>query len=191
MVCWDFCFVRLQVWIKDKITIKSARDAYESIKKNVKAYIDNLDYLEGLVRKRTIQLRIVEENQHLAKLEKDPVFVPFINAEFVSKFSVGEYHWRRPFLVLDGASKLGKSIFATKLVPPGQTFETNCAGGTLNPNLRPFDPLLHTAIIFDEASADLVIHNKKLFQGLNQEISLGQSACQDLSFSMLVVVLPG
>ena len=148
----------------------------------MKAYIDNLDYLDGLTRKRSIRQRIEEEGAHLAKQEKDPVFVRFISEEFCSKFQAGEYHWRRPFLVLDGASKLGKSIFATKLVGPGQTFETNCAGGILHPNLREFDPLKHKAIIFDEACADLVITNKKLFQGLNQEISLGQSACHELSF---------
>jgi len=81
---------------------------------------------------------------------------------------------RRKFLVLSGASGLGKTQFATSLVPAGKALELNCASCP-EPDLRDFEPAVHELILFDEASARMVVAQKKLFQGPAVEVVLGCS----------------
>jgi hypothetical protein len=61
--------------------------------------------------------------------------------------------------------------------------DCNCAGGIVDPDLHDLRPH-HKAIIFDEACAELVVKNKRMFQGLNKPTTLGQSQCNDRTYDV-------
>ena len=61
--------------------------------------------------------------------------------------------------MLDGASGLGKTVFAMNLLGPLKSLEVNCAN-TPEPDLREYDSEIHQLILFDEASVRLVLSQK-------------------------------
>ena len=69
------------------------------------------------------------------------------------------------------------------LVPPGQGLGLNCAGCTDQP-LRSFHHEKFSLVLFDEASTQLVLLYKKLFQGPNCEVCIGMSATIMYSYSV-------
>ena len=81
---------------------------------------------------------------------------------------------RQRFLVLEGPSCTGKTVYATTLAEVGRTLELNCAS-TVEPDLRAFRPDLHTCVVFDEASCEMVLRCKKLFQAPDQWVSMSHS----------------
>ena len=90
--------------------------------------------------------------------------------------------WRYRFPVLEGPSMVGKTQFARNLgSTPEAVYEIDCAGAT-EPDARDFVPGLHEVIIFDEASAVMVLRCKKLFQAGACWATLGQSATNCHSF---------
>ena len=66
-------------------------------------------------------------------------------------------------------------------------FETNCANCP-EPELRDFDPLVHQLILFDEASAQMVIRQKKLFQA---PACMVEMACSNTNCHSYKVLLSG
>ena len=81
---------------------------------------------------------------------------------------------RYKFLVLEVPSSMGKTQFSSSLSPSKCCLELDCAGST-SPDLRLFDALRHDTVLFDEASAALVLANKKLFQASASYVSLASS----------------
>jgi len=81
---------------------------------------------------------------------------------------------RKRFLVLQGDSGVGKSCYARSLLGASRTLELNCAGCRW-PDLRGFRPELHRAVLFDEASPEMVCAQRKLFQCPPVLIDLGHS----------------
>ena len=81
---------------------------------------------------------------------------------------------RYPFLVLDGPSRTGKTQFAKSLAPPDEVYEVNMACAP-EADLRTYDPLVHTVIVYDECSPEQVIRQKKLFQAGASSVLLGAS----------------
>ena len=101
----------------------------------------------------------------------------------------GEYArgmWRRKkFLVLEVKSGVGKTEFVRGLFGPDKTLELNCAGiGAVN--LRDFKPLEHKVVLWDEASPELVLGNRKLFQCPPCWIDLGHSATGSFVYKVWV-----
>ena len=90
---------------------------------------------------------------------------------------------RRKFLVLNGPSRLGKTQFAMSLAPRGRALEVNCAAAT-HPPLREFDQSAHSLILFDEASPQMVLDNRKLFQCPNAYVTIGSSPTNSLAYSV-------
>ena len=83
---------------------------------------------------------------------------------------------RSKFLVLEGDSQKGKTMFAQGLWGIERTLVVNCQG-VAEPNLRSFNRAIHKCIVFDEIEASTVINNKQLFQGSVNATLLGQSVC--------------
>jgi hypothetical protein len=81
---------------------------------------------------------------------------------------------RKKVLVLEGGTGLGKTEFVRRLFYPKETFEIN-ARGTAHFSLREFDPRRHACVLFDEAPAELVLNNRKLFQCPAVLVELGAS----------------
>ena len=63
--------------------------------------------------------------------------------------------------------------------------EVNCASCP-EPDLREFRPLLHKGILFDEASAEMVLRQKKLFQCPPTEVRLGCSVTNCHAYDVFV-----
>ena len=81
---------------------------------------------------------------------------------------------RRKFLVLDGASRLGKTAYCMSLYGKHATLEVNCMGET-SPALQGFRQEQHRCVLFDEAAPDMVLTNRKLFQCPNALVQMAQS----------------
>ena len=92
---------------------------------------------------------------------------------------------RRKFLVLDGPSRMGKTAYAMSLFGKDRTLEVNCANED-QPALQAFRQDVHRCVLMDEASPDMVLTNRKLFQAPNAFVQLGQSktGCHQYSVYM-------
>ena len=99
---------------------------------------------------------------------------------------------RRKFLVLDGKSRLGKTAYCMDLFGKSATLEVNCMGES-HPDLRAFRHTTHRCVLFDEASPEMVLTNRKLFQACNSLVQVAQSKtacyayCVYLNDALLVV----
>ena len=73
-----------------------------------------------------------------------------------------EIEFRYNFLVLDGPSKMGKTLYcrSRSLDRPGQLLEVDCAGAD-TPDLTKYEFGVHKMILCDEGSADMVLRYKK------------------------------
>jgi len=98
--------------------------------------------------------------------------------------SFSEVKFRYSFLVLDGPSRMGKTVYARHLAgDPMSVLEIDCTG-TVFPDLRSFRPMVHKFIIYDECSPGLVLQNRKLFQSSASWITLGSSSTNCLSYKI-------
>ena len=87
---------------------------------------------------------------------------------------------RFKFLVLEGASRLGKSQLAINRFGHELTHVCNCQE-VQEPNLRGFDRAKHRCIVYDEITWETVIRNKVLFQASAEGVHLRQSKCQQFA----------
>ena len=102
----------------------------------------------------------------------------FKNLPLVTETWLPQFQTIRPrysFLVLDGPSRTGKTCYAKHITGNhSQVWELNCAGGS-EPDLRGFDPCVHKAILFDEATPMMVLNQRRLFQSPPCMLDLGCS----------------
>ena len=85
-------------------------------------------------------------------------------------------------LVLDGPSCIGNTLFARSLSPDANSLlEVDCSG-VLDPDLRQFEALRHTHVLFDECCPLCVL--KKLFQALSSFVTLGASQTNMLAYQV-------
>ena len=95
-----------------------------------------------------------------------------------------EHAYRYKLLVLEGPSKMGKTLYARSLCPPGRQYlEVNCAAGE-EPDLREFRFSKHGLVIFDEINPKTVIRQRKLFQGGPVEVQLGCSTTNCFAYTI-------
>lgn len=93
---------------------------------------------------------------------------------------------RYRFLILDGPSRTGKTMYARHLCPPDQhTLELNCSGGQ-EPLLREFSFSSHGLILFDEVGPAQVARQRKLFQAPDCPVQLGASATNCHAYEVFV-----
>ena len=69
------------------------------------------------------------------------------------------------FLVLDGPSKIGKTLFCRSrtLGSPGSLLEIDCAGADTS-DLTSYEYGTHTTVLCDEGTAELVLRDPKHVQ---------------------------
>ena len=84
---------------------------------------------------------------------------------------------RFKFLVLWGPSRMGKTEMAKSLFGSNYTFIANCQGVD-EPNMQTFNPQLHRCILFDEATPEMIMKNKVLFQAGPSGVTLQESPTQ-------------
>lgn len=161
------------LWQGDKISKECAERHYMRCKRNIRAYCENIKYHTQMEQQRFIEQQKALAAEQLRPLQKDAVEIREVQELFLAQFDQPMH--RRKFLVLDGPTRLGKTIFARSLFGAVHTYETNCSG-IMEPDMREFDVTRHKAVVFDEASAFMVLKHKKLFQGPPADISLGHSS---------------
>ena len=106
--------------------------------------------------------------------EKDP---------FLAQFAVIKSRYK--FLVACGPSGTGKTVWAKWLLGnPDVCLEVNCASCP-EPDLRALTPK-HRLILYDEASCEMVLKQKKLLQGPPDDVLLGCSTTNCHSYNVFV-----
>ena len=163
-------------WIMN--LIQAGKMSYEQARVELIRSAKNLTRLSPCLDKwhhETKRLRLGQQIQEV-QTRLAARRLPFRTIPAVSAWldSMQQEQPRHKFLVLNGASGLGKTQYATSLVGPGKALDLNCASCP-EPDLRDFDPATHELILFDEASAKMVVAQKKLFQGPAVVVVLGCS----------------
>ena len=133
------------------------------------------------------QMLLNAKLEHI-RLSIDGTLKPFKSFPQVDEFikQYDEIRSRYKFLVIEGKSKTGKTYFTKWMLGnPDLVFETNCAACP-EPELRDFKAMYHQIILFDEASPQMVIAQKKLFQAPPCFVELGCSTTNCHSYKVLV-----
>ena len=172
-----------QLWQLQKLSTENASREYLKCRKHVKQYLDNVSFCQRAEEESQIRVRKAQAAASLEPLMRKAVTLPLVQETWLPQYEKPMF--RRRFLVLSGPSQLGKTLFAQSLCPSGTCFELNCAGST-DLDLRAYSPVRHSLILFDEASPQLVLQRKKLFQGGLEEITMGQSQTSCYSYKVWV-----
>ena len=162
---------------------KKRHEEYIKIVTNVGGNIDNMKRLQREQEALCLEARLA----HI-KLSLNGTMRPFRSYEKVNEFhkQFEQIRGRYKFLVIEGKSQTGKTYFTKWMLGnPDRVFETNCATCP-EPELRDFKPLFHQIILFDEASPEMVIAQKKLFQAPPCMVELGCSTTNCHSYKVLV-----
>ena len=164
----------------NKIELSACRRELIASGKNLVRHLQNLDILEKERQKEVVAAEMRSRDEKIAETRSAFKELKEVSAWVQDKATARD---RRKFLVLDGASRLGKTAFACSLVPRGATLEVNCAGVT-DPPLRAFSREKHQLILFDEASTELVLKNRRLFQAPNTPVTVGSSPTNALAYDL-------
>jgi hypothetical protein len=150
--------------------------------KNVPRLLANL---RGWQRERDARAEasMLEEAQEALRFQARP----FLRLQAVDAWlqSFSADRWRYKFLVLEGASCLGKTAYCQSLCDPAKFFYVDCASAT-EPEMRQYSAIQHETVLFDEASVSMIIRCKRLFQAAPCNVTLGQSATNCNSYKISV-----
>ena len=175
---WVFQLVQME-----KITFSAARQELIKTGENLCRVLPDLDKHHAESTAARLHKRATEVQQLLAATASRSVRLPEVEA-WKARFGRGVWR-RKKFLVLEGKSGTGKTQFVRGLYGTDKTLELNCAGVTAV-NLRDYRPLEHKVVLWDEASPELVLENRKLFQCPPCWIDLGHSATGTLVYKVWV-----
>lgn len=175
-----------QMWAKRKIETDSARQEFLTSRALVaEKYVRAMEFHIGeqLKLKQASQARCM---QHRIVATQCRFRRHWVVEEWIRQFVVCSHPKQRYMsLLLRGASKAGKTSMAKSLFEEGTALEVNCQGCSPDlPSLRAFDRERHVAIIWDEIDEKQVLANKLVFQAGAQMITLGQSKCNQYSYSV-------
>ena len=158
--------------------VQSKKMSYEKAKeelvRSAKCLTRHLPNLERLVQE-SIALDLasrIQAKESILEAERCPFKV--LKPVNLLKNDLETPRDRRKFLVLDGPSRLGKTAFCMDLFGKSSTLEVNCMGES-HPDLRSFRHTTHRCVLFDEASPEMVLTNRKLFQACNSLVQVAQS----------------
>ena len=153
---WIFQLVQ-----SEKITFSAARAELIKTGESLCRVLPDLDKRHAECTAASVHKRATEVQRLLGMTACCSVRVPEVEA-WMSRYGRGVWR-RKKFLVLEGKSGTGKTEFVRGLYGTTQTLELNCAGVSAV-NLRDYKPFEHKVVLWDEASPELVLTNRKLFQ---------------------------
>ena len=159
-------------WLgSEKLSFAAAREELVAQTKDLNRHLPNLDRAEQERETKRLSAKIAAREVELAEVRRPWRHVHLVQT-WLNTMSLVE--GRRRFLVLDGPSQVGKSEYALALVPFGEGLRINCSNVEYPP-LREFKQSRHRLLLFDEASAMLVLQNRLLFQAPNSLVQVGTS----------------
>ena len=142
-----------------------------------------LDMLESHKEASVLQIALCEALAALAGQKHPFVVLPQVElweAQYL------ELRHRYSFLVLEGPSRVGKTVYARSKCPAGQeVYEVNCAAGG-EPDLRGYRYGKHGLILLDEVEAEAIARQRKLFQAGTALVQLGTSPTNIHVYSVFV-----
>ena len=157
------------LWMKGKMTSAQAKLDHLRSGQKARQWIENMEWCDE-------KLEEIRMEQHIAQLRNtfDQDLGPLKKPAKVTEWERQYLHRlkRYKFLVLEGKSKTGKTCLAKRL--EHDHLEVGCAN-TQTPSLKRFKFFKHRLIFFDEASPQMVVKNKKLFQAGESEEECGAS----------------
>jgi len=155
-----------------KITASVARAALVGSCRNVPL---NLKNLEGCVTARALERQ--SELLREARAALSAAARPWAELPLVAQWreQYASHAWRYKFLVLHGPSRTGKSVFARSQSPENTTLVVDCSNAVV-PDMSEYNSEQHSLIVFDEASASMILRHKKLFQAPPEIVVVGSSA---------------
>ena len=192
MVCTHQAFIDFPVnpeWITnflsaEKVTHETARQQYVRSGKNLAHHLQNLEQLQMEKMREAVTAKQGAINRELAGQLRPQRVYPLLRDRWLPYFQTTRP--RYPFLVIAGPSGMGKTVFVKWLFgDPAKVFEVNCAS-TPEPDLRQFNPVVHEAILFDEASPQMVLDQRKLFQAPPCWVDLGCSTTNCHKYQVFV-----
>ena len=162
----------MNLWQQGKVTAQTARAVIVQCKKNVPRLLENHDVVER-EGKREQLVEVVRRTRLALESEMRPCReVPEVT-EWEATFKKTRFRYN--FLILDGPSKMGKTLFCrSRSLGGGELLEIDCAGAD-TPDLSGFQFGRHTMVLCDEGSAQMVLRYKKLFQASASFVTLGSS----------------
>ena len=130
--------------------------------KNVPNLLANFERVQREITKTNLEKEVRHTMRILAEQMRPWRIIPEVNG-WEATFETVRFRYN--FLVLDGPSKMGKTLFyrSRSLGSPRSLLEIDCAGDD-TPDLTSYEYGLHTMVLCDEGSAEMVLCYKKPFQ---------------------------
>ena len=161
-------------WINDQWRQKNITD-FDAIAEHVrcgqnsKFHVENIQFCARHRDQARLQELVIQTDAVLNTQLQIPT-IPAEVAEWRAQYSCVLPRYK--ILILHGESRTGKSMFVHWYIPG--ILEINCSGGLLCPDLKDYDEQL-PGIFFDEACLKMICFQKKLMQGINKPVKLGQT----------------
>ena len=130
---------------QNKITFDDAADEYIRCVRNAKTNHDNLTFVKRQQRTRALMGHVTKVQTYLAGKRFPRQWFPEIEETWLGEQK--HIQKRQRFLVLDGASKLGTTMYAMSLVPDNAALELNCAN-CIEPDMSDYDERVHKLVLF-------------------------------------------
>ena len=179
------------MWRQGKITLETCRaDCLQVREVGVQRMISFLEWYEAQqtrVQHEQLTARILAMEQQMCR--------PFRHHEKIDVW-IGQYHGsavhaRFKTLLLRGITRSGKTQKACSVYGFARTLVVNAQGLDNNlPSLSHLDRSKIDCLVLDEGTHIQVLHNKQFFQAGARAVQLGQSRCNQFSYSVFVYKLP-
>ena len=154
-----------------KFSLEGCREEFVKCGRNVRENLANLDIVSQ-ERTHLAMREHINEVQRRLRLSRMPVHTYEQVESFHAQF--GTEKDRRPLLVINGPSGLGKTTFVRSWCEPDEILELSCEG-MLEPDLREVKFNKTRVVLLDECSATLILSYKKVFMGSPALVTLGSS----------------
>ena len=162
-------------WQAGKLTDEQAINEFLKVKRDCARNIQNVRDNVRLREQLATQTQSDAVQRRLSAAKRPRAYVAEVERDFLPQFQNTQLS-RRKFLVLEGRSCVGKTEYARGLVSgPHELLELNCANQSQHVDLRALSPGTHKLVLWDEASPQLILNNKKLIQGQACQVQLGQT----------------
>lgn len=165
----------------EKISVEQARQAVLATCSNVSRHLHDLEIIAKELEQNRIRKLRSTAGKELCK-----TMYAFKRYQLVTAWEAQYGHalFRYRCLVLDGPSKLGKTLFARSLCPSGfAVLEVTCGSGQ-EPDVRDFQHGQHGLVLFDEICPQQVLAVRKLFQASEAPVQMACSATNCYSYTV-------